>query len=66
MPKVRPEVQWTMNNTLTAIGVKHAAHRPRTISIGKKIGLYADWPMSRGCIIPHAPVAIEAPSKGQR
>ncbi len=24
MPKAKPEVQWTMNNTLGAIGIHHA------------------------------------------
>lgn len=66
MPKAKPEVRWTMNNTLMAIGVKHAAHRPRAVAIGAKIGLYSDWPMSKGCIIPYAPVAIEALAKRQK
>lgn len=66
MPKARPEVQWTMNNTLMAIGVKHAEHRKRAIAIGEKIGLYADWPMSKGCIIPHAPVAIAELAKREK
>jgi len=60
MPKAKPEVQWTMNNTLMAIGIKHAAHRQRAIAIGEKIGLYKDWPASKGCIPPYAPMAIEA------
>lgn len=63
MPKAKPEVKWTMNNTLMAIGVKHARWRERAVEIGAKIGLYADWPMSKGCIIPYAPVAIEALAK---
>ncbi len=54
----RPEVQWTMNNTLMAIGIEHARHRKRAIAIGEKIGLYRDWPVSKGCIPPFAPVAI--------
>ena len=66
MPKARPEVQWTMNNTLMAIGVKHAAHRRRAIAIGEKIGLYAKWPMSKGCISPYAPTAIEALAKREK
>lgn len=66
MPKARPEVQWTMNNTLMAIGVKHAKLRARAASIGEKIGLYKDWPMSKGCIIPYAPTAIEALAKRQK
>jgi 3-methyladenine DNA glycosylase AlkD len=60
MAKAEPEVRWTMNNTLMAIGIKHAEHRARAIAIGGKIGLYADWPVSKGCVIPFAPVAIEA------
>lgn len=60
MPRAKPEVQWTMNNTLMAIGIKHAAHRERAIAIGEKIGLYKDWPVSKGCIPPYVPVAVEA------
>ena len=60
MPKAPPETQWTMNNTLMAIGIHHAEHRKRSIAIGEKIGLYKDWPMSKGCIPPYAPVAVEA------
>ena len=29
MPKAKPEVQWTMNNTLAAIGIHHPKHRKR-------------------------------------
>ncbi len=60
LPTARPEVQWTMNNTLAAIGIKHAAHRQRAIAIGEKIGLYRDWPVSKGCTPPYVPVWIEA------
>jgi len=63
MPKAKPEVRWTMNNTLMAIGIKDAKLRPRAIAIGEKIGLYKDWPASKGCIPPYAPVAIEALAK---
>lgn len=59
MPKAKPEVQWTMNNTLGAIGIHHAAHRARAIAIGEKIGLYRDWPVSKGCIPPYVPVWVE-------
>lgn len=60
MPKAAPETKWTMNNTLAAIGIKHAKHRKRAIAIGEKIGLYKDWPVSKGCTIPYVPVWIEA------
>lgn len=60
MPKAKPEVQWTMNNTLAAIGIHHAGLRKRAVAIGEKIGLYRDWPVSKGCIIPFVPVWVEA------
>jgi 3-methyladenine DNA glycosylase AlkD len=59
LPKAKPEVQWTMNNTLAAIGIHHAEHRKRAIAIGKAIGLYRDWPVSKGCTPPYVPVWIE-------
>ncbi|MBL8879697.1 MAG: DNA alkylation repair protein [Phycisphaerales bacterium] len=65
MPKAPPEAKWTMNNTLLAIGIYHVKHRKRAIAIGEKIGLYKDWPMSKGCIIPYAPTAIEEMVKRQ-
>jgi 3-methyladenine DNA glycosylase AlkD len=65
MPKAKPEVQWTMNNTLIAIGIHHPKHRKRAIAIGEKIGLYRDWPVSKGCTIPYVPVAVEAMVKRQ-
>ena len=65
MPKASPEVQWTMNNTLGGIGVKHAAFRKRAVAIGEKIGLYRDWPVSKGCIPPYVPVWVEAMVKGK-
>ena len=65
MPKAKPETKWTMNNTLGAIGIKHAKHRKRAIAIGEKIGLYEDWPVSKGCTIPYVPVWIDAMVKGK-
>jgi hypothetical protein len=40
IPKAMPEVQWTMNNTLGAIGIHDPKLRKRAIAIGEKIGLY--------------------------
>jgi 3-methyladenine DNA glycosylase AlkD len=65
MPKATPEVQWTMNNTLGAIGIHHPEHRERAIAIGEKIGLYRDWPVSRGCTPPYVPVWVDAMVKRQ-
>jgi 3-methyladenine DNA glycosylase AlkD len=60
LPRAKPEVQWTMNNTLIAIGIKHAKQRKRVIAMGEKIGLYKDWPVSKGCIPPYVPVCVPA------
>lgn len=65
MPKAMPEVQWTMNNTLAAIGIYHPKHRKRAIAIGEEIGLYRDWPVSKGCTPPYVPVWVEAMVKRQ-
>jgi 3-methyladenine DNA glycosylase AlkD len=65
MPKAPPETQWTMNNTLMAIGIHHARLRTRAIAIGEKIGLYRDWPVSKGCTPPYAPIAINEMVKRQ-
>jgi 3-methyladenine DNA glycosylase AlkD len=65
MPKALPEVQWTMNNTLAAIGIHHPEHRERAVAIGEKIGLYRDWPVSRGCTPPYVPVWVDAMVKRQ-
>ncbi len=65
MPKAPPETQWTMNNTLMAIGIKDAKLRKRAIAIGEKIGLYKDWPVSKGCVPPYAPTAINEMVKRQ-
>jgi 3-methyladenine DNA glycosylase AlkD len=65
MLKAPPEVQWTMNNTLGAIGIHHPKLRKRAVAIGEKIGLYRDWPVSKGCIIPYVPVWVEAMVKRQ-
>jgi 3-methyladenine DNA glycosylase AlkD len=59
MPKARPEVQWTMNNCLAGIGIHHPKHRKRAIAIGEKLGIYRDYPVSKGCVSPFAPIWID-------
>ncbi len=53
-----PEVQWTMNLTMVNIGIHAPQLRPRALAIGEKIGLYRDWPVSKGCTPPFVPVWI--------
>lgn len=65
MPRAKPEVQWTMNGTLGAIGIHVPKLRKRAVAIGEKIGLYRDWPVSKGCIIPYVPVWVDAIVKRQ-
>ncbi|MFO0937601.1 MAG: DNA alkylation repair protein [Gemmataceae bacterium] len=60
MPKAKPEVQWTMNNTLGAIGIRFEKYRKRVLAMGEAIGLYRDWPVSKGCTPPYVPVWVNA------
>jgi 3-methyladenine DNA glycosylase AlkD len=53
-----PEVQWTMNSCLASIGIHFPKHRKRALAIGEKLGLYRDYPVSKGCTSPFAPVWI--------
>lgn len=50
--------QWTMNNTLAGIGIHHATLRKRALAIGEKLGVYRDYPVSKGCTSPFAPLWI--------
>jgi len=60
MADADPEVQWTMNNTLATIGIHFPKHRKRAIAIGEKLGIYRDYPVSKGCTSPFAPIWINA------
>jgi len=53
-----PAAQWTMNNTLAGIGIRHAEHRERAVAIGEALGVYRDYPVSKGCTSPFAPIWI--------
>jgi 3-methyladenine DNA glycosylase AlkD len=53
-----PATQWTMNNALAAIGIHHAEHRARAVAIGEALGVYRDYPVSKGCTSPFAPIWI--------
>jgi 3-methyladenine DNA glycosylase AlkD len=58
MADARPEVQWTMNFCLAGIGIHFSKHRKRAIAIGEKLGIYRDYPVSKGCTSPFAPIWI--------
>ncbi len=59
MGSAAPEVQWTMNFCLAAIGIHFRELRERAIAIGEKLGLYRDYPVSKGCVSPFAPIWIK-------
>lgn len=58
MGDAAPEAQWTMNNSLTEIGIHSPDHRDRAIAIGEKLGIYREYPVSKGCTSPFAPIWI--------
>ncbi len=53
-----PEVQWTMNFCLGGIGIHFPKHRKRALAIGESLGLYRDYPVSKGCTSPFVPTWI--------
>ena len=55
-----PEVQWTMNSCLAAIGIHFPKYRKRAIAIGETLGVFRDYPVSKGCTSPFAPIWINA------
>ncbi len=58
MGTAAPEVQWTMNFCLAGIGINFSKHRKRALAIGEKLGVYRDYPCSKGCTSPFAPIWI--------
>lgn len=58
MGKAPTEVQWTMNMCLAEIGINFPKLRQRAIAIGEKLGIYRDYPVSKGCTSPFAPIWI--------
>lgn len=60
MASADPVVQWTMNNTLAEIGIHLPKHRKRAMAIGENLGVFRDYPVSKGCTSPFAPIWIAA------
>ncbi len=65
MASAATEVQWTMNMCLAEIGIHFPKLRKRAIAIGEKLGLYRDYPCSKGCTSPFAPIWINEMVKRQ-
>lgn len=66
MKDAASEVQWTMNSTLASIGIHFPRHRKRALGIGETLGIYRDYPVSRGCTSPFAPIWINEMVKRQQ
>ena len=58
MATAPPAAQWTMNSTLAEIGIHFPQHRKRALAIGESLGIYRDYPTSKGCTSPFAPLWI--------
>ena len=39
-------------------GIHSPVHRKRALAIGEALGIYRDYPVSRGCTSPFAPIWI--------
>lgn len=65
MGAAAPEVQWTMNMCLAEIGIHNPKLRKRALAIGEKLGVYRDYPCSKGCTSPFAPIWINEMVKRQ-
>jgi 3-methyladenine DNA glycosylase AlkD len=48
-------LQWSMNNTLAAIGIEHPDLRARAIEIGERLEVLKDYPTPPNCTSPFAP-----------
>ena len=49
-----------MKSTLAEFGIHVPKLRKRAIAIGEKLGVYWDYPVSKGCTSPFAPIWISA------
>ncbi|WP_425387309.1 DNA alkylation repair protein [Arthrobacter castelli] len=57
--KDAPErLQWSMNECLGQIGIKHPEHRARAIDIGERLEVLKDYPTPPGCTSPFVPLWI--------
>ncbi|MFM7149875.1 MAG: DNA alkylation repair protein [Gemmataceae bacterium] len=65
MGEADPVVQWTMNCSLAEIGIHHSKLRKRAVAIGEALGIFRDYPVSKGCTSPFAPIWIQEMVKRQ-
>ena len=58
LPAASEKVQWNMNWCAAQIGIVDERLRGRCIALGERLGLYRDYPVSKGCTSPYLPVWI--------
>jgi len=52
------KVQWNMNWCAAQIGIADERLRSRCVALGERLGLYRDYPVSKGCTSPYLPIWI--------
>lgn len=60
LPAAPEKVQWNMNWCAAQIGIADERLRGRCIALGERLGLYRDYPVSKGCTSPYLPIWIGA------
>ncbi|HEL1756214.1 TPA: DNA alkylation repair protein [Streptococcus suis] len=55
-----PLIQWTMNQCLVEIAVAYPDYLEQGLAIGKKLAVYSDMKVPKGCTSAYAPDWIEA------
>lgn len=58
LPTAGEKVQWNMNWCAAQIGIADQRLRGRCIALGERLGLYRDYPVSKGCTSPYLPIWI--------
>jgi 3-methyladenine DNA glycosylase AlkD len=58
LPTAGDKVQWNMNWCAAQIGIADERLRGRCIALGERLGLYRDYPVSKGCTSPFLPLWI--------
>jgi 3-methyladenine DNA glycosylase AlkD len=58
LPTASDKVQWNMNWCAAQIGIADERLRGRCIALGERLGLYRDYPVSKGCTSPFLPIWI--------
>ena len=58
LPAAPEKVQWNMNWCAAQIGIADERLRGRCVALGERLGLYRDYPVSKGCTSPYLPIWI--------